>query len=349
MKILVNATAAETGGAETIVRSVYNEYLNTKDSYIFLLSKEIVKPNKNVKVIIVRMFKKCKIYRLYFSMFKLRKLVKIENIDIIINLNHTYIFGTNSKQKIILHQSLPFSDYRFSPLKDFKLWFKKNVSGIVIKYALKKVDYVEVPSYWLKKAIVNKLSINEKKITVKKPFLEINFFIKNAQSKSSKVIFIYPTGNLSYKNIDILLESIILIAQERYSYFEVLLTLEKEKTNLLNRYISNRNLPVKFIGYIDRNTLYQYYSNSVLIYLSSIEAFGLPLLEAKLLGATIIALNKEYAHEILYDYDKVIFVDLDKKAIASAIEYQIKSSIVKWKLYGLQIYLLHTESIFLIF
>ena len=325
MRVLVNATAAETGGAATIVQLLFNEFLNSNENYTFLLSSQIVFSKKNIQVICINDFKKSIIHRLYFSVFKLRKLIESEKYDLIINLNHTYIYGLDVKQKIILHQSLPFSDCNFSIVKDFKLWFKKNISGIYTKHTLKRVNYIETPSYWLKNALIKKIAVNPEKIIVKPPNVKLENLTYEQTKKSNKLTFIYPSGNLSYKNINILLESIKLIRPDKYSAFEILLTLNENNSRKLKRLSDKSNIPVKFIGYIDKINLYKLYSTSVLIYLSSVEAFGLPLLEAKLLNIPIIALKRNYAYEILNQYEKVTFVDLDKKEIAKAIEHHIES------------------------
>ena len=52
-----------------------------------------------------------------------------------------------------------------------------------------------------------------------------------------------------------------------------------------------------------------YRESDFLIFPSSIETLGLPLLEASEFGINILSINLEYAKEVLSDYKNVVFLD----------------------------------------
>ncbi len=66
-------------------------------------------------------------------------------------------------------------------------------------------------------------------------------------------------------------------------------------------------LPIKFIGSIPREELFEWYTKAILIFPSCIETFGLPLLEAKMHGTPIIVADMLFVKEILSDFPCVHF------------------------------------------
>ena len=78
---------------------------------------------------------------------------------------------------------------------------------------------------------------------------------------------------------------------------------------MLKQIVLDEDLPIEFIGSIDIEAVYEYYSKSILIFPSYIETFGLPMLEAKMHKSPILASDCAFSHEILDGYSDVKFFD----------------------------------------
>jgi hypothetical protein len=174
MKILIYATAAEMGGAITILNQYYEKAKQSNDDYIFILSKPKLEETKNIKTLNYEYIKKNWLFRIYFYWLKLPNIIKEINPERIISLNNTMITRVLYSQTIYLHQPLPFFDNKFNILTEPYLWFVKNFIGRLIKYSLKRVDTIIVQSYWLKRRVIKQLNISSEKINVEIPKIEHN-------------------------------------------------------------------------------------------------------------------------------------------------------------------------------
>jgi glycosyltransferase involved in cell wall biosynthesis len=83
-----------------------------------------------------------------------------------------------------------------------------------------------------------------------------------------------------------------------------------------NKYVSKlydlvvkNNLPIQFIGYQNKKKIQEMYSDHILIFASSIETFGLPLLEAQIARTPIIALKTIYTKDIIIDYSEIDYFE----------------------------------------
>lgn len=312
MNYIILATSIESGGGKTILHEQLEIAKKDSDNlYVFFVSTQLLTSSKNINVICYDNFKKNWIIRL-FNSIGIYYLLKTKYKDFsIVNMNYTHIPFLKTKQKIILHQSLPFSMLKFNIINDFYLWFIKNVRGFFIKRSLKKVDFIEVPSNWLKEEVIRNLKINPQKIILKSPM--INFPNSNIsyQLDERKINFFYPSSLLSYKNHEIIIQAISNLGKSSLKNIRILFTIDKnefiKRNKTLYDLIMRLNLPIEFIGFISRSLLPSIYIKSTLIYPSKVEAYGLPLAEAKYFQKDIISIDKPYSNDILSDYNKVFF------------------------------------------
>jgi glycosyltransferase involved in cell wall biosynthesis len=63
------------------------------------------------------------------------------------------------------------------------------------------------------------------------------------------------------------------------------------------------------VGHISRDRLVEIYRESALLFVSHLESFGLPLMEARILGIPVIATRQPFSEEILEGYDKATLVE----------------------------------------
>ena len=91
---------------------------------------------------------------------------------------------------------------------------------------------------------------------------------------------------------------------------QIFVTIRPDESSLtqgLFEYSKKHHLNVIFGGQIPREKVFEMYANSVLLFPSYVESFGLPLLEARLTGSFVIASDCPFSREILNGYDKVSF------------------------------------------
>lgn len=297
--IVIIDFAAVYGGALSVLKEYYDKALSDQFSnYIFLLNDYYFEETKNVKIKILRKEKKW-FFRLLFDYIYGRFIINKFNPKHVISLQNTMVFGLKSPQTVYLHQSIPFQKIKnFSFLKksEYKLAIIQHFIGKCIKYSLKKCDKIIVQTKWMKNSVVSECNVNPKKINVIVPSISNDLIPKKRNIKSNH--FFYPTSNDIYKNNDLIIKAVDLLNQDGVFNFKVELTIDGESTK-----------NIKKIGKINRDKVFEKYSNSILLFPSYIETFGLPLLEAKKCKTIILASDTPFSHEILDDYEDVYFFD----------------------------------------
>lgn len=314
-KILIIDFAASTGGAISVLNEYYEKAINDLDNqYIFLLNDYYFNETENVKIIILKKQKRW-LRRLLFDYFSGRLLINEIKPDYIISLQNTIVRGVNVPQAVYIHQSIPFQrvkKFSFFKKKEAKLAIIQYLIGFCIKSSIKNANEIIVQTEWMKNAIIEGCNVDLSKIKIERPVIN-NKLIRTAK-KTQYSHFFYPTSSEIYKNNEIIYQAAELLNKEGMKEFVVELTIDGE---------SNDN--IKKIGKIKRELVFKKYSESVLLFPSYIETFGLPLLEAKKCGTTIIASDTPFSHEILDDYDNAYFFNpFDAKELKEIMKKMIK-------------------------
>lgn len=312
MRTLVVDVAADSGGALTILNQYYNELLKDKNNdYIFCTSLvNEYEDTDNIKILRFPWVKKSWFYRLWFDYVYSHKLIKKYKIDKVLSLQNIILPCSKIYQTLYLHQSLPYSNYKFSIFENKKFWIYQNIIGKLIHKSVKKSDRVIVQTQWMKNAVIQLDGISEKKIEVIPPKIEIEvleFFDK----KNFNNMFFYPASNFIYKNHKVILDAILKLKNQNVNNFSIVFTLKfnelsEECKEIYNKVKEN----VILLGSITHEEVMNYYRESVLIFSSYIETFGLPILEARMTNTPIIACDMPYAREILDGYEKVDYFDV---------------------------------------
>lgn len=302
---------AESGGALTILKQYYKKAIQDIDhEWIFVVSTPYLVETDNVKIINFPWVKKSWLHRLYFDFFIANKLVRKYQVDEILSLQNLIIPFVKTKQTIYLHQSLPFSNIRFGITENFKFWIYQNLIGKMIINSIKKADKVIVQTKWIMEAALEKTKTNKGKFIHEQP--ELNVMVKKMYDPSNNTenTFFYPASAAIYKNHEIIVKVCMKLKKNNIENYKVIFTLNGDENKYIKKIkktVVENKLPIEFIGLIDIDSVYQYYSKSILLFPSYIETFGLPLLEAKKHNAPIITSETPFSHEILDDYDKVKF------------------------------------------
>lgn len=339
MNILVIDVPAETSGALSILKNFHKEVLEYKNETInwyFVLSTPYLEENENLTVLRFPWIKKSWFHRLFFDYVIAPKILKKYNIDYVFSLQNTTVHFTNKPQIIYLHQMLPFIKKKYKIFENPKFWVYQNLISKVIFHSLKKANRVIVQGEWLKKEVVNLINIDEQKIEVVKPSFTVPKIMPDEpRFQCDKKIFFYPATEFEYKNHHLIIEAVEYLIENNEinnNDIEIVFTLNGEENTYsseLYRLVSEKNLPINFVGNMDKLSVYKYYYESTLIFPSYIEAFGLPLLEARLCNAIVLCSDMPFSREVLSNYENAYFYDYQNHTeLAALMRAVMKNEII---------------------
>lgn len=312
MRTLVYDVAADSGGAATVLRSFYEKFLlDTENEYIFVLSVYELPETEHIKVLNFPEVKKSMLHRLYFDHVKAPKLVKKYKADRVLSLQNIALPRAGVPQTVYEHNALPFSEYQFKPWEAFRPWYSQQILGRMMKRSVKKAEKVLVQTNWMKEEIVRQCSVPAERVEVQFPPVEM-LHTHPWEMDPSNPVFFYPAGPPAYKNHRTFLEACDQLKQEGIEHYEVIWTVtgeENEGIRKLKAEAEAKGLPIRFVGQMPRERLFEQYASSVLVFPSYIETIGLPLLEARSVGAPILAADCLYARDGVGDYERASFFE----------------------------------------
>jgi len=305
MRIVVNDIAASQGGALTILESFYRYVRDHDDAHewVFLLGSELLEETAHIRTIVLPKVKRSWPRRFRFDLISGRRLIGPLKPDVVLSLQNTYTYGLQCPQVVYVHQSLPFqAARRFSLVRSDErpLAVYQHVIGAVIKQSISHADHVIVQTKWMRDAILEKVGIDGDKITSVLPEVD-NTSVGTFDRTRDPRRFFYPTSDHLYKNNNCVYEACRLLRQQRMDDFTVTMTLDAQATDP----------NVHFIGHVPRERVMEELSQSTLIFPSYIETFGLPLVEARAMGAPVLSADLPYAREALDGYTNAYFFDAD--------------------------------------
>ena len=316
-RIVVYDVAASASGALSVLNDFYAEVRNYNDKSIhwtFVISTPQLEETENIRVIRVPWVKKNWLCRLFFDYFVAPRIVKRGRPDKIFSLQNTLVPNVKIPQDLFLHNALPFVEYKISVKDSLILWIYQNIIAKFIYFSVKRANKVVVQTRWIKDACIEKTGIDSEKIMVIPPVIDIvpkKFF---AYENMDIPTFIYPATPLVYKNHKVIIEACKQLVQECITNFRVIFTMtgtENKLARKLKAESEKYNLPIQFVGVLKRDELFEWYSKAILLFPSYIETFGMPLLEARIHKAPIIALDTLFAREIFNQYKMVRFFKFD--------------------------------------
>lgn len=327
MRTLVYDVAADSGGAATVLQSFYEEFKkDTENEYIFVLSVYKLPETDNIKVLNFPEVKKSMLHRLYFDHFVAHKLVKKYKADRVLSLQNIELPHTNVPQTVYEHNALPFSEYKFKPWEAFRPWYSQQILGRMMKKSIRRAEKVLVQTNWMKEEIIRQCGIPADRVEVKFPPVKM---LKTHPWKMDEAcpIFFYPAGPPAYKNHRTFLKACELLKEQGIEDYRVIWTVtgeENEGMKKLKAEAEEKQLPIEFIGPVPRTQLFEQYASSVLVFPSYIETIGLPLLEARSVGAPILAADCLYARDGVGDYDRAEFFEtFDSEALSRLMKQKI--------------------------
>lgn len=236
------------------------------------------------------------------------------------------------------------------------LWkFQPRLSALWLLYkfvytkGMNRNDYIITQQQHVAQFLAVKYVNQKEKLWVFPPksFLVKNSFVQKepsvlaiAPDSNPPFTFIFPATAFHYKNYELLLAACEILNMNGLDY-RLLLTVDGSE----NKYIRNlvgkwkKRLPqVKFLGFLNRSDLFDYYLKAdCMVYPSLLESWGLPLTEFSNLEKPIICTDLPYGRESLAGYTKVRYFDPDNPEtlaayMTSAIKGQLNFNPGQFKL-----------------
>lgn len=315
MKIGINllfVRPGKVGGSEpymvNLVKALLKE--DKKNKYFLIVSrnnKKIFKiKSENAQYLEVNLNNSSRAKRIFFEQIFLPKKLKNKNIDLLIATGNTALLRPPCKTLLIVFDLIYFVYPKYySFLK--RIYLHK-----LVKYSCEKADRIATISENTKNDIVKYFNINSKKIDSIFGGINTENFSKIKKEEAEKFVekkygikkFIFsPTPLWPHKNNDLLVKIFSQLKKEKKIPQKLIITGVDpyNRKKLLEKIISEEKLEneVFYLGRVSGKDLpYLYSAADLLMYLSSYEGFGLPILEAMSSGCPTIVSNRSSLPEV---------------------------------------------------
>ena len=313
---MVYDVAATNSGALSVLNEFYNlasdvSRNNCEFEWYFVISTPNFKSSGNITVIKKPWVHKSWLHRVFFERFILKKICQKNKIDRIVSLQNVGVDSIKVPQIIYYHNSIPFNDFRFKFTENKRFWVYQNVIKYIYQNSLRNAYKIITQTDSMKNSIIKNVCIDGSKVVSARPNIRISDKYKLFKySNNTYNRFFYPATAYDYKNHMTILRAFKLLSEEgikNYIVYFTITTFENEYTKKLYNYVLRNKLNVKFIGKIDRNKVFEYYSNSILLFPSYIESCPFPLIEAQHFNTFIISSTCDFSQEILSNYNNARF------------------------------------------
>ena len=201
-----------------------------------------------------------------------------------------------------------------------KIAFRIFIERLLLRTLFHSIDEVMVQTESIKSQLVGRFPNIKNKIVVL-PFLTQLIRGDHSKQKFIKYDLIYVASSDHHKNHRNLFEALKILKEEGLN-FSLAVTIPPNDVGmieLISQYASNHLVNIDNIGVLSRSSLLDFYLNSrALIYPSTDESFGLPLIEAQYLGVPILAAELDYVRDVCVP--KETFDPLSPVSISRAIK-----------------------------
>lgn len=317
--VYVNASNCHRGGGKTLLDAFISGISDKEIIYYIFIDKRYVLPIRFEKNII---FKKVDVSERLFITKRLKQICLKD--DIIFYFGNLPPISKFKNNKVILLLSNRFYVDRIS-FKGFSLRDKIKISLEKIYFILTKKNVNEfiVQTNTMK----NLLTISIPNIPIKVLPFENSILSRRHDFIKEPLTFIYVASLIPYKNHKRLLEAWLNLKIEGVSP-KLYLTADQNNSikKWMKSFILKHNLNIILLENLNRNDLLNIYKKcEFLIYPSTFEAYGLPLVEASNYGLKILSADVDYCWDLITPYD--FFNPYDSISISRCIlrRYNIKN------------------------
>jgi glycosyltransferase involved in cell wall biosynthesis len=274
-----------------------------------------------------------KIYSPIWLNFVLPKYLKREKIDVFFTPNHLVPLRklNGTKTIIVVHDVFHKINKNFHP-KSYALYI-----NFFLFNSLKKSDLIITVSHNSKRDIQRIYNIPEKKIRVIYEYVDESFrpmqisdYLKNSiineYKLPSKKFMLYVGSIENRKNVLGILKIGDILYKKKIDLDILLVGKRGFKFRKIYKQIKKRNDYVKYLSYVDDETLKKIYNMATLfIFPSYYEGFGLTPLEAMQSGVPVLASNTSSLKEVVGE-GGILHEPDNHEAFASDIERLLNDS-----------------------
>lgn len=309
IKIAIVDVAADSSGALSVLMDFYsyvkNEIKDTELKFYFFTSVVNLQETENIVCIKKASIKKSWLHRLAWEYFEFPAIHNQEQFDLIFSLQNKTMPVIDAKQIVYFHNSLHLADkkqFSFFKKYDRAFWIYTHLITPITLNSLKKAICIITQTNSVKKRLERKVNTRIEAIYPDTDIIP--------QENDGKIKgFIYPAAPLSYKHMEYIIDA------ERKIYekcnHEIIFTAsgnENEYAAMIKNSAAGMD-NIKFIGWQTREKIMDMYHEYGLIFTSSIESFPIPFAEAMSYGVPIVAVNEDYAVEILDGYENKVLCE----------------------------------------
>ena len=354
--IVVSAVNIRKGGTLTILRDCLNYLsdLSAKGEYriVALVHKKELALYPDIEYIEIPWTVKNWMFRLwceYVTMYKISK--ELSPVFLWLSLHDTTPHVKAQRQSVYCQTSFPF--YRWKPrdfVFDYKIVLFSMFTAFAYRINAKQNTYMIVQQAWLRKGISRICNVNEERFIISPPEKkQVPMPIHTEKSTHCRTFLFASTADI-HKNFELLCRAAEELENKMgKGRFEVYLTIagnENKYARWLYRKWGEVD-SIKFIGFLKKEKLEQYYRESdCLIFPSRVETWGLPISEFALYGKPMLLADLPYAHETASGSQQTVFFcpydasDLENKmkrliegdiSFLSQIEKTETPSVHSWK------------------
>lgn len=286
--------------------------------------------NGNIEYIEIPDLRNNPLKRIYYENFHYYKWSKKREIYIWISM-HDLTQRVKAKYNYTYFQSAQL--FYKMPSKLIHLDKKEFIRSIAYKYFvghnIKRTKAVIVQAEWIKEKIQK--MYKEVNVIVSKPVqgkIEKKVIEQVRDTENDKFIVIYPSFPRIFKNYETLCDASRSLSMKRDD-FEVHLTIagtENPYAKWLFETYKDVGL-IKWDGLIPSKEMDNYYAKAdLMVFISNLETWGLPITEFEQYGKPMILADKPYAHESSHGYANKCYVNTeDSKALEEMIEKALDS------------------------
>lgn len=215
------------------------------------------------------------------------------------------LFRLKSKSILYLQNKYLIEDVALGKFKA-KEKLRLIIERLWFKHFCKNIDIFHVQTQTMRRCLLSINLVGSTPVHVT-PFMatsDINNISSNTQkSLNNTMKFIYIASGEPHKNHLELLRAWVILSEE-FIFPELLLTLDVSTNinliSLINKIQADNKLNVHNLGRLQHEEILKMYSHvNALIYPSTLESLGLPLLEAQEAGISIIASELDYVRDIV--------------------------------------------------
>lgn len=321
MNICVIATASRESGALAIYKQFINALKNEVGSDRYCIFIDPSMPQEEINGVEYVTYDTRGIRRVAFDAYGFKK--KIESIgfepEVIVSFQNVAVAYPKARQIVYFHAIAPLADKIWNPFvkEERNLFFYRSLYPVYVAHYLKPDMKVVVQAKFVKELFVKKFGFNSENVFVLHPDIKLpDRGLKSTYDfEEGTFNFVYPVTYIKYKNHDLLIEAVNAlrrISPEIFKHLKIHLTFNSKKAPDFVRKISRNGCENVFVlhGAINHTVLIDMLASSNgLLFPSTLETLGVPLLEAASLGLPVVVSDLPYSHETLGEYEGAVFIN----------------------------------------